>query len=241
MARATRCALLLLLFPALVARADRVDCCDSPCVRRRPLPLARLVSLKPKGMARFRYAPTADGCDYDDTSLNVSTGLTCIKDVSNCQTCVVSEVTYGVSCKSCCAKKRETCDDDDDVLVWWIVGMIAALFVFVGCSGLICCVETRRRRDGITVAEAYTVTNVMAMAHVTPAAPAASGAFPPPPGGGIEAVAVPARPATVGMPVPEGYCEDDLPMESATAAVVVGSEDPMELGGPVSRSSLLPS
>lgn len=203
MARATRCALLLLLFPALVARADRVDCCDSPCVRRRPLLVARLVSLKTKGMARFRYAPTADGCDYDDTSLNVSTGLTCIKDVSNCQTCVVSEITYGVSCKSCCAKKRETCDDDDDVLVWWIVGMIAALFVFVGCSGLICCVETRRRRDGITVAEAYTVTNVMAMAHVTPAAPAASGTFPPPPGGGIEAVAA-LRPRPPKTSVPLG-------------------------------------
>ena len=151
----------------------------------------------------------------------------------------MSDATTDVSCKSCCAKKRETCDGDELSLLW-IYGIVVAVFICVALTTCVFCVETRRRRDGITVAQAYSVQNLIPTAHVTAQAAAAESANAQA-AGGIEAVAVPARSAAVGVPVPEGYLEpeDEFPEPPPieTAAVAVG--DPMQLGGGVSRGPLL--
>lgn len=219
---------------ALLRACDGTNCCKAP------------------------YAPTDDGCD---SASNSSTNLVCLSHVSSCQTCIVSAATpSGTECSSCCARKKEECDTNGETQkIIWIAAAVVSIFLCASCSGLCVCFEKKRRRDGITVAEAYSVSHVMATAQVViqnPMATAVAEADAPQ-ADGIEAIPVsPARPSQVGVPLAETgdmmYDTDtddefremmgveEPPIASVQAA---GAQNPMdlglELGQPISRTTLL--
>lgn len=176
-------AALLVAFGFLVRSSLATDCCTG------------------------KYAPIEGGC------LSNTSAYKCVSHIGDCEECLVSDDwTPRVECSRCCARRDDDgCNDGDEYSLAWIITLVVSLLFCVCCGGFLARYEQRRRRDGITVAQAYRITSPLAQAEVS------------------------------NDPAPKpGEEEEDLPVAQATnPAEGVPVTSPLELGGPVSTRSLI--
>lgn len=157
-----------------------------------------------------KYAPLSDGCVSNTSTYK------CVSHIGDCEECLVSdEWSPHVECSRCCARRDDDgCNDDgEEYSLAWILTLVVSLLFCVMCGGFLARYEQRRRRDGITVAQAYRITSPLAEAQVS----------------------------NDHAPKPEDE-DEDLPVAQATnPAEGVPVTSPLELGGPVSTRALIES